>query len=263
MHINIKGNRRDIVMKKLLIISTAIFIAFTVTACKKQPVPVSTGAEISTQYLLDEGYKAYQAKDYDSAHALWKTASDKHDPISQYYLGLLYARGEGVNKDDVKALEYYTLSAEGGYADAQLMVSNSYSTGKIVTQDFTASYRWCLKAAKNNLPQAQYLVGRMYMDGRGTSTNVPEGTEWLTRAAKNGIPDAQYYLGYLYYKGRSIPQDFEKAYAWFNIAGENGNKNAITAITSLATEMTEDQIVNAIHLANQYKTEYTVNKQEK
>lgn len=250
-------------MKRLCIAFAAIVIAFTVTACKKHPEPVSTGAEVSPQHLLDEGYKAYQAKDYIAAHTLWKAASDKHEPISQYYLGLLYARGEGVNRDDAKALEYYTLSADNGYADAQLMVSNIYAAGKTVTQDFTTSYLWCLRAAENNLPQAQYLVGRMYMDGRGTSTNIPAGVEWLTRAAKNGIPDAQYYLGYLFYKGQNIQQDYEKAYAWFNIAGENGNKNAITAITSLANEMSEDQIVNAIHLANEYKTQYTVQKKDK
>ena len=44
------------------------------------------------------------------------------DNVAQYNLGYCYEFGIGVEKNEVKAFEYYKKSADQGYLDAQLIL---------------------------------------------------------------------------------------------------------------------------------------------
>ena len=57
----------------------------------------------------------------------------RHTPIVLYNLGLFHAKGDFVQKDRTKAVEYYRRAAELGYAKAQCNLGAAYSC---------ANYRW-------------------------------------------------------------------------------------------------------------------------
>ena len=56
-------------------------------------------------------------------------------PEAQYNMGLMYDNGYYVNKNRSKALEFYKLSANQGYAKAQYNLANAYLSGDGVQKD--------------------------------------------------------------------------------------------------------------------------------
>ena len=57
------------------------------------------------------------------------------DRIAQYYLGVVYADGIGVQADDFQAFFWFKRSADKGYLPAQHQVAVAYRTGAGVLQD--------------------------------------------------------------------------------------------------------------------------------
>jgi len=78
----------------------------------------------SAQDSLGEYY--FQTKDYDSAHRWYAKAADQGDATAQYNMGVIYAFGHGVSKDQAKAISWYRKAGEQGDADAQFIVGSAY-----------------------------------------------------------------------------------------------------------------------------------------
>lgn len=95
------------------------------------------------------------------------------DAEAQFNLGLCYAKGEGVEKDDSRAVTWYRKSAEHGYAEAQLNLARCYYGGEGVAKDEMEAYAYfslaapALEQARKNLailesrlPTAQLTAAR-------------------------------------------------------------------------------------------------------
>lgn len=65
------------------------------------------------------GFNAYQAGDIKTALSEWQRAANAGDAASQFRLGQLYERGEGVLQDYVEAHKWYNLAAGGGEPTAR------------------------------------------------------------------------------------------------------------------------------------------------
>jgi len=82
------------------------------------------------------GEKAYHLGDYATALREWQPLAKQGHAIAQYNLGLLYANGQGVPKDDAQARQWYEKAAAQGQADAQVYLGSLYDYGRGVPQDF-------------------------------------------------------------------------------------------------------------------------------
>ncbi len=91
--------------------------------------------------------EAYQAGDFETAYALWYGAAEGGNADAQYNIGVLHARGEGVRKDNEKAISWYRRAAASGSANAQYLMGELYNAGRAVPQDFTAALGWFERAA--------------------------------------------------------------------------------------------------------------------
>jgi uncharacterized protein len=69
-------------------------------------------------------------------------AAEQNNAKAQYSLGSLYARGNGVSKDDAEAVKWIRKSAEQAYAMAQYAMGCAYCNGAGVPKDFVQSYKW-------------------------------------------------------------------------------------------------------------------------
>src|SRR6478736_521037 len=58
------------------------------------------------------GLDAYNRGDFATALKEWRPIADAGDPHAQYNLGLLYARGQGVEQDYKQAASWYEKAAE-------------------------------------------------------------------------------------------------------------------------------------------------------
>ena len=79
----------------------------------------------------------------------YRKAMEQGDVDAQNNLGVMYAKGTGVSRDEKKAVSLYTKAAEQGLATAQYNLGSMYAEGKGVTKNDKISYMW-LKLAQYN-----------------------------------------------------------------------------------------------------------------
>ena len=114
---------------------------------------------------LEDGIAAYKAGDYGVAMELWRPLAEQGHADAQLSLGVMYAFGEGVPKDDVQSVYWYDLAAKQGNVIAQLYLGVMYDAGRGVQQDYVKAYAWIrLSGIQGNIHAKVYiesLVGKM------------------------------------------------------------------------------------------------------
>ena len=175
--------------------------------------------------LYEEGFLS---PDLEEAAHWYSIAAQQKIPAAQARLGLLYADGKGVVKNEEKARALLAPAAEAGDPQAQL-----YWGKQAYTQseqdggpDYAEAFKWFANAAAQGNVEAQYLTGVMYMQGQGTEKSVKKALQFFSRAAEAGYADAQYVVGQSYYKGLGIRQNMSEARKWLGKAAQNGNQAA-------------------------------------
>ena len=163
------------------------------------------------------GESAYHRGDYATALREWQPLAKQGHAAAQYNLGLLYANGQGVKKDDAEARQWYEKAAVQGHAAAQVNLGSLFDYGRGVPQDFKMAVRW------------------------------------YRRSANQGDDLAQRRLGLLYERGDGVPQDYVQAYMWYKLGAANGGKPGAVLRDELATRMTSDQLVEAQKLVREWK----------
>jgi TPR repeat protein len=68
---------------------------------------------------LEDGNAALRRGDFKAAAEHFKRAAKVGDPMSQYNLGLMYERGDGVHQDFAQVIHLYKQAAAQGDVDAQ------------------------------------------------------------------------------------------------------------------------------------------------
>jgi TPR repeat protein len=63
---------------------------------------------------LQDGLRAYSQGNFATAIRHWGPLAQRGDPVAQYNIGRLYARGEGVARDLPEAYKWFTLATVGG-----------------------------------------------------------------------------------------------------------------------------------------------------
>ncbi len=193
----------------------------------KPPVVLEPPVSPSTWQM---GKDAYDQNDYATAIKVWRPLADEGDAIAQYWLGVMYDDGEGVDQDDAEALKWYLKSAGQGYAAAQYWLGVMYDDGEGVDQDDDEALKWYRKAARQGDAAAQYSLGIMYQEGQGVEQDDAEALKWYRRAARQGYAHAQYRLGVMYQEGQGVEQDDDEALKWYRKAAEQGDPDAQHAL---------------------------------
>jgi len=75
------------------------------------------------------GWILDQSEQNEDAVKWYRAAADQDHAGGQYGLGEMYAKGEGVEKDDAMAVKFFTLAADNGHAQAQRVLINAYAKG--------------------------------------------------------------------------------------------------------------------------------------
>ena len=146
------------------------------------------------------GLKAYRNKDYGRALKEFKTSGSKD---SNYNLGVMYFKGEGVKADRLQGLEYFKKAADQGHMNAQFILGTMYDKGEDVLQDRAFAARWYRKAAEQGHAQAQFNLGLMYTNGEGVEKDRKQAVPWLKKAASQGHKGAGKLLGVM---GEEVPK---------------------------------------------------------
>lgn len=187
----------------------------------------------------------------------------KGDINAQYKLGLKYYKGQGVPKNNGKAMKWFKKAAEQGHADAQYNLGvmydydveipgeeEAYNAQKkyadqenlsnaedvlISTQNLIHNFnqfqfeasKWYKKAALQGHAEAQHELGMRYAMGEGgLKEDYVEAAKWWKKAAEKGHSRAQYELGMRYHDGEGVSQSYAKAVKWWEKAAAQGDPSA-------------------------------------
>jgi uncharacterized protein len=166
---------------------------------------------------LKAGMDAHHRGDYATAMREWQPLADQGQAVAQYNLGLLYANGQGVTKDDAKARQWYEKAAAQGHTEAQVN------------------------------------LGILLMYARGGQQDYKMAVYYLRLSANHGNDLAQRRLGQMYERGDGVQQDYVKAYMWYSLGAANGMEAGARLRDALAKRMDPEQIAEAHKLAREWK----------
>lgn len=160
---------------------------------------------------------------------LKKSAQMGYTP-AQAELGDCYAQGRGVEKDYVKASEWYRRAAEQPpqQPEAPQQTETPQQLFELYQQESDQAKRmdYLKKSAETGYAQAQAWMALTYSQGYGVEKNAAEAARWLQRLAQQNSPEAWYWLGRCYSGGWGVEKDPIQAAQWYQKAAEQGDKNA-------------------------------------
>jgi TPR repeat protein len=146
----------------------------------------------------------------------------------------MYADGDGVKQDDLRAFEYFR-----GIADAHADEAPNTPQARLVASAFVALGNYYLEGIPDTAikpdtdrarelfayaasyfgdPDAQYRLGRLYLDGNGGVKDTKQAVRWLSLAANKGQHQAQAALGGMLFYGKSVPRQAASGLMWLTLA---------------------------------------------
>ncbi|MBR1120764.1 sel1 repeat family protein [Bradyrhizobium lablabi] len=165
-------------------------------------------------------------------------AAEGGHPIAQWQLGRMYADGNGVAQDDLRAFEYFSRIANQHAED-----SPSAPQATIVAKAFVALGRYYLSGIPNSKiksdpdraremfsyaasyfgnADAQYVLGQFYINNAGASRDdFRYGIRWLGLAAQKGQHQAQALLGQMMFNGDQMPPQKARGLMWLTLARDS------------------------------------------
>jgi hypothetical protein len=170
----------------------------------------------------------------DQGVASLEFAAGQGVPGAMWKLGRIYADGDGVGKDELRAFEYFrNLTKAHAYdspgtpharfvANAFVTLGRFYLAGipnSDVRADAVVAHSMFRHAATYfGDPDAQYEVGRMHLQGQGTPKDPVQAARWLRLSSDLGQRHAQALLGSMLFRGTDVPRQAAMGLFWLTVA---------------------------------------------
>lgn len=163
------------------------------------------------------------------AVAKYRERADVGDAEAQYLYSEALASGQGIAKNQSKAMEYAQKAAAQGFGLAFRRVGVGYENGWGVVSNATEATKWYGKfldwakpEAKKGNAHAQFNMGKCCWWGEGVEEDKAEAVKWYRKAAEHGNAEAQVHLGWCYDRGVGVDVNFGEAEKWHRKAAEQG-----------------------------------------
>ena len=207
------------------------------SAKQDAPLPAVAAPGTAATQALKKTAPAAMPASAPSLNSLQYAAEGGH-PVAQWKLGRMYADGDGVIQDDVRAFEYFSRIANAHAED-----SPSAPQAAIVANAFVALGRYYLNGIPNSKIQAdmeraremfsyaasyfgnadaQYDLARLYLKTPDASRDdFRYGARWLGLAAQKGQHQAQALLGQMLFNGDRLPRQPARGLMWLTLARDS------------------------------------------
>ena len=103
---------------------------------------------------MQAGWQAYTAGDYETAIGEWQPLAEAGDYQAAYALGMAYQ----IKGEPMQAVPWYEQAASAGLTEAQILLGTIYARGNDVPRDLVRAYAWLYKAAEKKSPNAQLIL---------------------------------------------------------------------------------------------------------
>ncbi len=217
-------------------------IAFAGIVAPTAPVYASSDLTALAENMTPEdafriGALAYRAGDTNEAVPALEFAARLGHPLALWRLGKMYAEGDGVERDDLKAFQYFQQLADNHaddnplrpasrmVADAFMAIANYYTTG-IPNTAVGRNIGYAADLVRHAATyfgdtSAQYQMAMMYIRGEGVEQSGTRAVRWLMLAANEHHVGSQGELGRILWLGEDVPRRPVEGLMWLQIASQN------------------------------------------
>jgi TPR repeat protein len=207
------------------------FDGSTSNAPEKIPIKNFSNAQQALRVGIDD----LKAGDTQSSVEALTYAAEGGQAIARWKLGEMYADGDGVPRDDVKAYHFFNQLVEDYDEDQP-----DRRTQSAISNAFVAVGVYCLNGIANSDvrpdpqrahelfqyaatifgdPNAQYNLAHMYMVGAGgVAKDEVAAVRWLAVAADKGHPPSQALFGHMLFVGQGAPRQRVRGLMWLEFA---------------------------------------------
>jgi hypothetical protein len=197
--------------------------------------PLGSSARPATPVeAFRSGTQALRAGNTAQAVNELEYAADQGMPAAQWKLGRMYADGDGVAKNSLRAFEYFSrlTRAHGddvpGTPQARFVANAFVSLGQYYFEGIPnsavkpdpdrAREMYWYAASYFADPDAQYNLGRLYLDRKAGARDPRQAAKWLGLAARKGQYQAQALLGAMLFKGDDLARQAALGLFWLTLA---------------------------------------------
>ena len=174
------------------------------------------------------------AEDLKSARRLFGFVALQGHSAARYQIGLMNQRGEGGEKNLVRALMWFRLAAGRDEPRAAAQIRRlSEDLKPIEVRQSHALVAEAEKARSNFVAarksgdaHAMAGLGMQLFNGTGVEPDAALAVAWLQRAASQHDADAQMFLAMAYANGTGIARNLPEAQRLFQMAAEQGHCEA-------------------------------------
>jgi hypothetical protein len=180
------------------------------------------------------GTEALRAGDAKAGIRALEYAAENGHTIAEWKLGRMFADGDQVTRNDLRAFKYFQDIVDNHSDDAvgtpqARFVSNAYVAlggyfangipdSDVMPDLLRARDLYAYAASYFGDAEAQYRLGRMVLEGQGGSRDPWQAVRWLKLAADKGHFQAQALLGVTLFRGEAIPRQAPRGLMYLTIA---------------------------------------------
>jgi TPR repeat protein len=161
-----------------------------------------------------------------SLPAALRAEAMKGKPAAEYEVGVRLVEGKSAAVNTEEGLRWLKRAAKSGIIPAHLWIGSLYEKGLGVEKDLNLARTHYSAAAEKGNAKAMHNLAVLYAEGIDGRRDYKTAIRWFQRAAERGIADSQYNLAILLMRGIGIDQNHKDAYKWFALAALQGDREA-------------------------------------
>ena len=229
---------------------------------------MSEGMLESVVEATKSAVKVYLAGNKQSAVATLELAAKKGHAPALWKLARMYADGDGVQRDDVKAYTYFSRLCDDNADELP-----DSAVAPFIAASFNALGNYYLKGISNSAVKpnperaremftysatyfgdrdAQFHLGKMYLDGIGGNKDAKQAVRWLNLSSEKGHRLSQATLGELLASGKVGAKQRARAIMWLTLASEGSDPAKDGWILELKKQVVSDASENDRLVAKAY-----------
>ncbi len=188
-------------------------------------------ASLSPSDGLRAGAHAPEAGAKPNALTALQYAAEQGEPVAQWKLGRMYANGDGVPRDELRAFNYFSQIANthpdevpgtpqaSFVANAFVALGHYYLNGipnsRIEADPDRAREMFDYAATYFGDADAQFELGRLYLNGKPSDPH--QAARWFLLAATKGHCRAEVALGDMLFRGQAVPRQAARGLMWLTL----------------------------------------------
>ena len=199
--------------------------------------------DLSPTEALRAGARQYYSGDKAAALSSLQYAAENGQPMAAWKLGEMYAKGDGVQEDDLKAFEYYSQivrehgddrpdAPDAPFVSSAFVALGTYYLngidGAVPKNEARARQVFTHAASYFGDADAQYELGRLYQDN-----NHRMAVRWYNLAALKGHIGAQARLGETLYALGTSDKKKARGLMWLTVARQQAEGPEATWINAM------------------------------